>query len=331
MAAGASPITALILLVASSCACADVFSNSLWLQDLGKTNTNTQWQLFNGKAGDVADMTRNTNCWLRVDVSGFWTGANPPSAQMSLITPRHAISAHHLGSEHAGDTIWWRGSDGVLYPGLILDRTNVVDDIDVITFAADFPIAVRPFMVLSTNSISQLMPYFTWVAWYRWNTGRVNVGVATVVGRDIGALSAPYTRTPFYETSATGGDSSGPMWLLYGNRLVLVCALQSQSIIGPFISWPSNWDAISRVVGSAHVSWINLATNRIAAPSGLQLLNSLSSHPFELSHSANLNLKHGYVFDAHAVFAMPARANRCLAFTSHNTSWPSSNTARSGR
>jgi hypothetical protein len=243
-----------------------VFSNSISSYCSSKTFATSNWYLFNGSGGQGSPiiMARNPDCWIYpVDFSGYcagwWDGSYPG---LCLITARHAITAHHVVGNYAtpGTLAFFRGNDGVYYTNIVLSTTNVIEDIEVVTFYTNFNSRVVPFMVLSTNYATSLNCNHLNFVWYSYATGYLKTSHVTTFadGSSINFDYNDFAGCPF-GAGQVGGTSSHPMWFLLTNRLALAATFW-YSTSGPFISYPPYWATIAPILGTNIVEFVNLST-----------------------------------------------------------------------
>lgn len=199
--------------------------------------------------------TRNTNCYMAIDVDGesdgfpvglegacmyVSTGSNKYG--INLITPRHFATADHLRSGSSigvGTTVRYVTKTNTVYTRTISDLSAVADDICIGKFDSDLPADVPFFKVLpadwrtyyphirtdgvTTNPFS--VPMFIvdkerncHVAdWFEDNNS---------LGRVFSRAPTDATRLAYYDGVVTG-DSGGPFGLIVNGSAVLLASLYS--------------------------------------------------------------------------------------------------------
>lgn len=210
-------------------------------------------------------------------VSGGPLGA-ATSGDMMLVTSKHGIAAKHMfqpgdGNDNPGRKIVFAGVDGTLVTNVIESTSDWLDDIIVVTLVSNVPSSVHPFKLFPTNvhlcfpgvtiwnNSKKVMNALNGVngIWFRNNTGKMNVaGTTNGTGSgQIGFDIRPVT-TFTDNSSATGGDSSGPMMYVFGTNAVLACAMTGPTPSGSFLSDPEHTAFIQARIGTNTLSFIDL-------------------------------------------------------------------------
>jgi hypothetical protein len=199
-----------------------------------KTNTN-----FNWRYGTI--FNPNPRCWLYgVQFSG-WAQATPPSQQernVVLLTSRHGLTCAHAFGSPPGTLVVMLGTNGVKYTNAIASTIGGLSDLLLVVFTNDWPAAVTPWRVLSPGDVSVLNLSRLHAIWYRNNTQKMNACERTFSLGESGYIRDPIPGIPFFEPTATGGDSGSPVFLLHENRPILLWLVHTADLGGPFVSNP---------------------------------------------------------------------------------------------
>lgn len=246
--------------------------NRTWLDMdrilVGKTDTNTQWQWFDGA-------TVNTNCWVwPLDFSGI-SMIEGSGQTITLVTRRHGITCAHSIPSIGSETIFV-GNDLIRYTNWVQLLTNCpfTSDLTVVQFSNDFPQVVRPFPLLPTDYAAwgdlgrSAGPLAAEAVWYRPNTGRMNVRMIWSWLTELGASGLPSLFTwaafpwvsPIFTEPATAGDSGSPAFLIINGAPVFLFAAQSDDPLGPLVSFGGRSEWIQAVCGTNYpLSFVSLS------------------------------------------------------------------------
>lgn len=220
----------------------------------GRTDTNLNWNF-----GTI--FNPNPKCWLYgVQFSG-WAQATPPSEQernVVLLTSKHGLTCAHAFGSPPGTRVVMLGTNGLKYTNAIASTIGGLEDLLLVVFTNDWPAAVTPWRVLSTNDVAALNLPKLHALWYRNNSQKMNVCGRTFSVGEHGWIRQPIADIPFFEPLATGGDSGSPVFLLHENRPILLWLVHTSDLGGPFVSNPVCFEWLS-----AKVSPYRLSTARL--------------------------------------------------------------------
>lgn len=239
------------------------------VEGLYSNKTVAQWEWLTGR----------TNCWIHpVDMTGLslyhypaynsgYLGGKFISANIALITRRHALSAAHMMGSLTNLLAVFGTQDGRFITNLVVAITNQYNDISIVTLASNVPPEITPFAVFPpnfTNYFASNSFQNTKMVWYRNNTKRMNVlGTSyTLEPRDMYGTylycNLRYTNeTVFSEDRATAGDSSGPIFWVLDGVPVLGCSVLGSSPNGPFIS--ASLDFVRQQIGTNRLRYADMS------------------------------------------------------------------------
>lgn len=206
----------------------------------GRTNPAMNWVY-----GTV--FSPNPRCWVHgVEFSG-WAPPVSPSLQerhVVLLTARHGITCDHAFGSGPGTQVVMTGTNGLRFTNAISTTIGGLDDLRLVVFAKDWPAQVTPWAVLPTNYTDFVNLSNVMAVWYRQNTGKLNV-YSNFWPQGLEARVAnPVPGIPFFEPTATGGDSGSPVFFILNQRPVFAFSVHSALIAGPFVSHPVCFDWI---------------------------------------------------------------------------------------
>lgn len=243
------------------------------------TNGAAQWNYSTGNG-----FTRSTNCWAYKihGWSAFINGNNTYNAGYSLhlISTNWAVMAGHAfgyGQPWLGP---WKaeGEDGQFYTNWIMAGSALYfngTDVGICQFSNAWPQSVfyrLPFFPTNfVNYFNHTVPNISSnvlnvpAVWCRRNDDHVNVEVVSALNVDSGWNDeiAAYMPLPgagqFYESFASGGDSSSPFYFCLGTNLIMGFALHTALLSGPFVSSPDINLWIATNIYPDTVNYVNLS------------------------------------------------------------------------
>jgi hypothetical protein len=231
-----------------------LLNSNIMTRASGRTDTHVNWNF-----GTI--FRPNPKCWLYgVQFSG-WAQATAPSQQernVVLVTPKHGLTCAHAFGSPPGTPVVMLGTNGLKYTNTIASTIGGLSDLLLVIFASEWPAAVTPWRVLSTNDIAVLDLSQVHALWYRNNTQKMNTCGRTFSVSDHGWIGEPVTGIPFFEPTATGGDSGSPVFLLHENRPILLWLVHTSDLGGPFVSKPVCFEWLSAKVAPYRLSTARL-------------------------------------------------------------------------
>lgn len=251
----------------------------------GKTNILTQWTRLN--AGQI---TLNTNCWA-AGLSNLLTAVpvSPASTSqrfVTLMTSNYGISCAH-SPPNGGDVLVYLGTNGAFQTnGVLTVLLNPTNDLCVVKLSNAVTTGVIPMPLLpqnfrsfsafktTSNSLNNIVGiavdgnghflsntfHSFQLLWLRPNSGNLNVtGLSLANPGD--EVQASYSIvagvTPFQETIATGGDSSGPVFVLVNGVPALLFTTHVSTPAGPCPSDSLQW--LTNNIGTDTVTFVDLS------------------------------------------------------------------------
>lgn len=233
----------------------------------GKVPSPTTQNFFSVYNNSTHTYTRNPDCLAaRIDTTCV-SVANSANADgtggnrgcVTMITPLHGVTNHHFMQPYGAGVVHY-----------FVDRANTVHarkvvkaeqagaaDIEVVTFDAPLPSAIRPAQLLPTGTIARLLPAGTPLL----ATNQQKQAVVTelagmmngemVVRPALAANRRPWTTSP----PAVLGDSDSPSFVLLGQRPLLLFTYYT-SASGPALS--ENFIAIRALLSDGYT--LDIAT-----------------------------------------------------------------------
>ena len=234
----------------SSVSLEEMLNSNILACAVARTNINLNWSF-----GTI--FNPNTRCWLHgVQFSG-WAQATPPSQQernVILLTQKHGLTCAHAFGSPPGTQVVMLGTNGARYTNTIAHTTAGLNDLLLVVFTNDWPGAVTPWRVLSTNAVATLNLSKLHALWYRNNTQKMNACGRTFTTGENGYVREPAPGIPFFEPLATGGDSGSPVFVLHENRPILLWLVHTADLGGPFVSNPECFDWLSKNIAPYHLT-----------------------------------------------------------------------------
>jgi hypothetical protein len=208
--------------------------------------------------------TMQTNFWLR-DVTNIYTcsvaalqptwenltNINTANYVCTAISPRHAITAGHVGSFfQPGQKMVWFNPDGTSFTNTVVNYVSEYPQIDfaVVLFENDFPrfAKIMPWVSCSGNDLTFACRHRVGTTFIATSSA---IGGITIPGVDFGDYTKPPDDT--HNFGWYGGDSSDPMWGIINNEAVF---------IGPAISPPAA-TPLANYINTVNADMKQLSTN----------------------------------------------------------------------
>ena len=198
------------------------------------TTTMNTWSITGASA------VRNpSNFTAALDLSGWRSDGSFDT----LVTPWHYLTADHSSGGRAGNTVTFRGTDGIYYTRTITNYVTIGSDIGIGILDSALPATVKPYKVLPAN-FRQYMPSTDGIAGIPAitisghgldhsnveTTIITNVSFSTIVKAIVANYPPIASLTPFDSWTkknspsqfAIGGDSNHPSFFLINGELVLL-------------------------------------------------------------------------------------------------------------
>ena len=209
------------------------------------------WNYVPGATG----LGTNTSVWTW-PVNLSCVGQASDAYQATLIAPDKLLTCAHYGAE-AGKTVQFHDTNGVAWTGQVAKVVNVVGDLCISYLSNAAPASIVIPAILPPDATNYLpghslvgLPAF----WLHRNLGTIQYDPVTAVAEvnSIGGFGAwmqvrhdgfgPYGNG----TSATGGDSGSPAFMMFSNTPVLLFAATAPGdAAGLFVSGPTNFTALA--------------------------------------------------------------------------------------
>jgi hypothetical protein len=144
-------------------------------------------------------------------------------ALITMISPRHYLRAHHMGTLHS--LVAFLGTNNVIYLRYPLEEAQAGPDTDVGILNADVPPEVG-FLPVIPGNYANWLPTDSFVQGIGMNQDLLIFGEPMVLGSPYviwnSATAAPNGLAAKWNVTIRSGDSSNPAMLLLGDQLVLV-------------------------------------------------------------------------------------------------------------
>ncbi len=165
--------------------------------------------------------TRNTECWVPLDLSGI-AMSDDSLGRGCAVSPRHVILASHVGGQ--GATVHFVAANNAVVVRTITGLVGVSGDLSVGVLDSDLPASIKPLKVLPATFANYLPSVTSWPV-----PGFCIDGQKKVLAQEIAKLfDAAIIRTaqssPFSSLTEpiVGGDSGNAALMVINNEPVLL-------------------------------------------------------------------------------------------------------------